>query len=410
MQRYVKIMPVKWMFIFLLSVGAAWAGVVQAAIDQAPAGARIVLPAGQYAGPIRIDKPLILEGEGSATAYIRGDGNGTVIAVHASHVTLRNITIAQSGKQKYRFDSGITVHGGSDIVIEGCRFRHVLYGIILDETDHAILRGNHLTAYPETIVDNRGDLIRLWGVHHVTIAGNRLDHGRDVAIIRSRHVVIRDNTMVHGRYGVLIQMGRHMVLRSNQIEAMYAGVRIQGGRGIRIEHNRIIKSLTPTGAGIMLSGGSDLHVADNQIARHAHGLYIDAKAKRAPPFRYIERNHIALNHEAFHFHGAVANNIIRFNVVRDNLADVVKDIASAPTVYNTVTHNRWDRYEGFDADHDGIGDTPYQVLVYADRMWHFAPHVKFFYASPVLSLLNLIEKIAPFEAPILLLEDPKPLY
>jgi len=34
--------------------------------------------------------------------------------------------------------------------------------------------------------------------------------------------------------------------------------------------------------------------------------------------------------------------------------------------------------------------------------------VKFFYGSPVISLLNFLAKLAPFSEPIFLLEDKKP--
>ena len=38
------------------------------------------------------------------------------------------------------------------------------------------------------------------------------------------------------------------------------------------------------------------------------------------------------------------------------------------------------------------------------------PWMKFFYGSPVISMLNLLAKIAPISKPRLLLTDPQPLF
>ncbi len=57
---------------------------------------------------------------------------------------------------------------------------------------------------------------------------------------------------------------------------------------------------------------------------------------------------------------------------------------------------------------DGFGDTPFRLYYYADRMWMLNPNVKFFYASPVISLMNFLTKIAPLSQPVKLLEDKRP--
>jgi nitrous oxidase accessory protein len=41
-------------------------------------------------------------------------------------------------------------------------------------------------------------------------------------------------------------------------------------------------------------------------------------------------------------------------------------------------------------------------------MWIYNPDVKFFYASPVITLLNFLAKLAPFTKPLFLMEDEQP--
>jgi len=71
--------------------------------------------------------------------------------------------------------------------------------------------------------------------------------------------------------------------------------------------------------------------------------------------------------------------------------------------------NFWDDYAGFDRDGDGVGDTPYQLYGYADRIWMDVPPAQFFKGSPLLEVLDFLERLAPFSEPDLTLEDPRPM-
>ena len=102
------------------------------------------------------------------------------------------------------------------------------------------------------------------------------------------------------------------------------------------------------------------------------------------------------------------NNIIKDNTLMGNIEDIVNDSRGSKTDKNDFTGNYWDNYEGFDKDRDGYGDTSHKVYQYADKLWIYNPDVKFFYGSPVISLLNFLAKLAPFSEPIFLLEDKKP--
>ncbi len=96
-----------------LLAGAAHAATVevtpaqslQAAIDSAAAGDVLRLPAGEYAGPIVIRRPLTLESD--AGAVIKGDGDTTVIRVDAPDVTIRGLTVTGSGLKLEEMDAAI---------------------------------------------------------------------------------------------------------------------------------------------------------------------------------------------------------------------------------------------------------------------------------------------------------------
>ena len=172
--------------------------------------------------------------------------------------------------------------------------------------------------------------------------------------------------------------------------------------------NTIKSSLGATGMGIGLKDVSNFIIKDNTILYNAQGLYVDRSPFEPDTNNTIENNKILYNAEAIHFHSLCENNIIKNNTLLGNIEDIVNDSRNAKTEENLVEGNYWDTYAGFDRNGDGIGDTSHKVYQYADKLWLYNPEVKFFYGSPVISLLNFLAKLAPFSEPIFLLEDKKP--
>ena len=92
-----------------------------------------------------------------------------------------------------------------------------------------------------------------------------------------------------------------------------------------------------------------------------------------------------------------------------NIEDIVSDTRGSKIYKNSWNENYWDNYEGFDIDRNNVGDTSHKVYQYADKLWLYDPALKFFYGSPVISMLNFLAKLAPFTEPLFLLEDKQPI-
>ena len=394
-------------FTLLLSVSLFSKANLSEIIKQAEPGSRVELPKGVFRGPIIIDKPLILEGF-KQKSIIKGDGNGTVITILSPHVEIKDITIQGSGKQRYNFDSGIKVENARDITIKNCKIKQTLFGIIFHNTSDSKIINNTITSYKERVVDNRGDGIRLWGSNNNLIANNHLIRSRDLSISRSNNNTIKNNVIKESRYGIMVDMSRDVNITSNKIALNYAGIMVGNGKNINIKDNIIAKTRLSTGVGIMLKNGKNIHVSHNLITANSQAFYIDSAPSEIGIQRYIDHNEIIRNNNAFHFHSVVKNNIIKNNNIVENLEDVLIDSEGYGKYKNVIEENYWDRYIGFDKDGDGISDMPYQVLIYADKLWQFDHHLKFFYATPLLSIVDFIERLAPFSEPVLLLEDTKP--
>jgi nitrous oxidase accessory protein len=94
-------------------------------------------------------------------------------------------------------------------------------------------------------------------------------------------------------------------------------------------------------------------------------------------------------------------------LVESNLSTVAISAPGAGSA-NVWRGNYWDEYQGFDRDGDGYGDTPHEIYLFADRIWMETPMATFFRNSPVLEMLDFLERLAPFSTPHLVLRNPKP--
>ena len=141
----------------LLSIGLSMAAIadqsLQAWIDTALPGTVLRLPAGTYRGPAVVAKPLTLENIGKVV--IDGGGAGTILTIKADHVTVRGLTIRNSGGSHDAIDGGIMAEG-SHLLIENNRIEDVLFGISLHRTTDSVVRHNRIRSRPVDSAD-RGD-------------------------------------------------------------------------------------------------------------------------------------------------------------------------------------------------------------------------------------------------------------
>ena len=133
---------------------------LQDAIDNAKEGSILRLNDGIYRGKIVINKPLTLLGVGKSV-IIDGEGEGTVIAIKSSFVTIKNITIQNSGDRHDKLDSAITIADAKQCEVSNCKIRDCLFGIDMQMVNNSIISNNTITS-KDFDLGLRGDGLRLW--------------------------------------------------------------------------------------------------------------------------------------------------------------------------------------------------------------------------------------------------------
>jgi len=397
----------KFILLFLLSIFRLFANPLQEAIDVASPYDTLKLNRGIYKGNVVIDKPLTIVGKDSGVV-IRGDGNGSVILISSSFVTLKNLTITHSGDKFYTIDSAIKISNAKGCVVDGCTIVDTLYGIDMNMVSESNITNNNITSNGKEI-EFRGNALKLYYAHHNLFFNNSIEKVKDVTLNYSNHNIFDSNRFKNNRFATHLSLSHANLFKNNFYQYNSVAIMLMGAKDTTIENNQILSSKGASGIGVVVNGVSNFNFTRNSVKFNAKGLYIEGGEKGKGIKRNISNNEITHNKEAIHFHQAIKDNIIRDNYIVGNIDDIIKDLPSRATASNTVEHNYWDRYEGFDRDGDNIGDSSYKIYQYADSLWEYQPKLKFFYASPLMSLLNFMSRLAPFIEPNLLLEDTKPI-
>jgi nitrous oxidase accessory protein len=386
------------------------ANILQDAINKAPNGAILKLPAGVYEGNIVINKPISIIGNSKDKVIIKGDGKGTVIVAKGSYITLKNLIIINSGTRHENIDAGIKLSDGKQNEISNCTIKDCLFGIDMQMVNNSIISNNYITS-KNLDLGLRGDGLRLWYSNDNIIKKNQLIKSRDMVVWYSHGNTIEENYGEQCRYSLHFMYAGKNYVKNNVYKLNSVGIFFMYSKDTIATGNTIQSSQGATGMGIGLKDATNFTLKDNTILYCAQGMYIDRSPFEPDTNNWIIGNKILYNSEAIHFHSLSINNILEKNIIMGNIEDIVNDSKRdrGEDEENIVSGNYWDNYQGFDKNGDNIGDTPHKVYQYADQIWVYNPSVKFFYASPVISLLNFLAKLAPFSKPLFLMEDKKPI-
>ena len=376
---------------------------LQPLIDRTPPGETLRLEAKVYAGPVVITRPIVLDGQGQAT--IDAGGKGSVIVLKTDGATIRNLHLTGSGESHNDIDAGIQVRGKYNVIRDN-RIDDCLFGIDLQQSNNNVVRRNRIRSKPFEL-GQRGDAIRLWYSFDNRIEENDIRDARDTVVWYSANNVIARNTARNSRYSLHFMYSRFNLVEDNEYVNNTVGIFLMYSDGVVVRNNYIANAAGPTGVGIGFKETSDLTVEGNQILYCSSGMYLDVSPFQPDTTNRLRGNLIAYNAIGVRFLNDWTGNIFHGNSFVDNLTQV------AVTGGQTANRNEWDGnywsdYEGFDRDGDGVGDTPYVLYDYADRLWQDEPYAQFFKGSPMLEVLDYLARLAPFSQPRLLVQDDHP--
>ncbi len=376
---------------------------LQEMITAAPPGAILHVPQGVYYGPIVIDKPVTLLGDGRAV--LDGHGRGTIVYITAPDVTLRGFVLTNSGRSLAHEDSAILVEAPR-ATIEGNKLSDVLFGIYLKNAPGSVVRHNKITGLnvPEA---ERGDAIRLWYSSDVTIEGNETYNARDAIVWYSHNVLVRTNRFEGGRYGIHLMYAQETLIENNLLLKNFVGVYAMYSQGVTIRRNLFMGHRGPSGYGIGLKDVDDAQIEENVLADNSVGVFVDNSPSSSEATVLFRNNLFAYNETAVMLLPSVRGDVFSENSFIENFEQV--GIAGGGHLEgNLWAKNFWGDYLGYDADGDGLGDLEYKSERLFEHLIDRHPQLRLLLYSPATQALEFAARALPLFRPQPKLTDPSP--
>ncbi len=377
-------------------------------VDNARTGSVLKPPPGRYAGPVIIDKPLTIDG-GGEVAIDAGD-KGTVMVLNASNSVLRGLHLTGSGDSHDTDDSCLDVRGNNNL-IERLKIDNCLFGIDLKQSSDNIVRGNTIRS-KDLDLGVRGDGLRLWYSNNNLIEKNEIIDSRDMVAWYAHKNIFRENLGRRSRYSIHFMFANDNIVEGNQFYDNAVGVYFMYTEGGIARNNVISHATGATGMGIGFKEASGTRIENNEIIYCGIGIGSDLSPFQPDSTIEVRGNRFAYNGIGIMFNSETGGNNMVDNVFEGNLTQVSYGGHgdNNNSAKNSWAGNYWDDYQGFDRNGDGVGDRTHELYSYADQIWIEMPVARFFRSSPVMELLDFLERLAPFSTPDLILRDEKPRF
>ncbi len=393
-----------------LVAGAAPRAVSELAalIDAAPAGTTVVVPPGEYHGRLRIDKPIVLDGEGRAT--IDGGGEGDVIEIACAGVTVRGLRIRGTGKDVSSEPAAIRALAG-ETTIEDNQIDDALFGVDLREAPNSVVRRNTIRG-KDLEPGRRGDGVRLWWSHGCVVEDNRVDRTRDLVFWYSEDLTVARNHVTGSRYGLHFMYSHSTEIVGNELTGNSVGVYLMYSNRIRLTGNVMTNNRGASGYGIGLKDCDDITLEGNALLANRVGLYIDNSPSSVDSAGVIVRNLIAFNEIGFLATPNTHDNRISGNAFVENEEQAATN-GRGDLARNTFSAdgagNFWSDYAGFDLDGDGRGDLAYEPRSLFSSLMATQPNLRLFVHSPAQQAVEFTARALPELRPSPMFTDPAPL-
>lgn len=395
--RQAILLTFSWVALFSCNVQAAvWrvtpADDVETIVDDAEEGDTIIFSSGIYKLNLLLIEPLTIRGEDGAV--IDAGGKGTGITIRRSHTSIDNLQIRNYGSDLYKRDSGVRVMDGcAGVRLTNLKLSGGGFGIRADRLEDLEIRNCEIVGNPKKHILDRGDGVFLNYVKRSKLIDNRVRNVRDgfyfentdateaygnhfdntqygihwmytrddvghhnvainsvggFALMSSKRIMCRDNTARDNvEFGILLNVCEACTVQSNLVE----GVHNPKGKAV----------LDTEGKGLFIYGPGASRVQDNAFTGADIGIGVALGGEKT----------------------VVTRNVFDKNTVQ------VRYVGKTPLEWSENGRgNYWGTFMSWDADNDGIADTPYQPNDSLDRIFWIYPEARFLMQSPVTALLR----------------------
>ncbi|HCW07749.1 MAG TPA: nitrous oxide reductase family maturation protein NosD, partial [Cytophagales bacterium] len=324
-------------------------------IKNAKPGDSIIIKQGYYKpGNVIIDKPLTLIGEGFPT--LDGENKYEILTVNSKNVTITGLKFINTGTSSMNDLAAINANAAHHLKVMNTILVNTFFGIHISNTTDAQIINN--TIYRDKVVPESaiGNAIHLWKSNHALIEGNHVSGHRDGIYFEFvTNTIIRKNRSEKNlRYGLHFMFSNEDQYLENEFVNNGAGVAVMYTHSIKMINNIFSDNWGSSSYGLLLKDIRDSEVTSNKFMNNTVGIHMEGSSRIKFLKNKFEGNGYALRLQA----SCDANDFEQNNFLRNTF-----DVATNGTmVLNKMKKNYWDRYEGYDLNKDGVGDTGYRPI------------------------------------------------
>lgn len=379
------------------------------AIAAAQPGETIRVPAGHYSGPIQVYKPLRLIADGRVV--IEGTGEGNIITVSASDVTISGFILRRTGINIDHANAAVFV-SAPRATIQNNLVQNTLFGIHLNNSIGSYVGNNVVEGKTDLPLPRRGDGIKLWSSHRSTVENNTLINCRDLVLWYSQYLTVRGNKVSHGRYGLHCMFATNAVMEENDVRDNSVGIFIMYSQNLELNRNIIAHNRGPSGFGLGIKDVDGIDCHDNVFVDNRVGIHIDNSPSRIDLTHHFYRNVIAFNDIGLGLMPSVHSNVFTGNSLLDNIQQIGV-FGGGELARNSFTENDrgnyWSDYRGYDANGDGIGDVTHRSENLFQNLMDREPKLRLFQFSLAQQAIELASRAFPIVKPQIRATDTAPL-
>jgi nitrous oxidase accessory protein len=365
-------------------------GTLQAAIDTAQAGDTLLLASGTYSGSVDIYKSLTLTGTASNNSNIKNggtiiDGEGTshVINISAPDVTIKGLSILNSGDVLEDENSGIFITDKGDRThIEASFFEHNLIGIYLKGPESVTVIGNEIIGSQFHRMNDRGNGVYIWNASNTIIKNNVIRYGRDGIYVNvSRNNIYIGNHLSDLRFAIHYMHTNDSEISNNTSINNHVGFALMFSDRLKVTNNL---SKGDSERGLFFNYANYSVIEGNRVTGGTEKCLFIYNAN----YNQINNNSLEECDIGIHFTAGSDKNEIYNNAFINNRTQV-KYVGTRYIEWSKNGQgNFWSDNIAFDIDGNGIADQAYQPNDLVDQIVWRHPLAKLLLNSPAVQVLK----------------------
>lgn len=373
---------------------------VQATVQLASPGDTVVVPEGDWPGPVNVDRAITLMSRGGRVV---STGEGSTITVSAPGAILDGLRVQGSGTSMEQQDSCVWIEPAA----AGASVRHsqlsdCLFGIWIKTTPGVVVLGNTVDGRADLTDSDKGNGIHLFDASGLEVRGNTVRGARDgIYVTATETSVIADNHISDVRFGIHYMYSYDNTISGNTAQNNTVGIALMGSFRLKVFGNTATDNARQ---GMLFRDLQYCDIHHNTVQGNGEGLFFYSSLDND-----VHHNVLRGNQTGARLWAGTERNRIWANAFLVNRQQVYYVAAHDQTWgIEGEGGNYWSDHLAWDQDGDGLADRPYRADAATAALLHRWPAAVLLLSSPSMELIRSLQQRLPvLSVPTIL--DPQPL-